>query len=212
MLLLFPIAHTGQPIVVLTLAATLQELVSTLDSKSLPIDVANMISGDWVFDFTNCCPPTTTPLSVVSVSQSSASKINRIDPIPLEPGQESYIPSNSAVDPENNMMYVRDGGAGKIVGLKYDPVSGNMTVAWTGNQSTLAFLSLIGPTDQRVLVGTDMAPNTTISQMANNPPPAYAERVMWRDATTGRLLAASDYFSGMSAGPQLQASVASSIT
>jgi hypothetical protein len=110
------------------------------------------------------------------------------------------------------MMYVMDGGAGKIVGLKYDPVSGNMTVAWTGNQSTLAFLSLIGPTDQRVLVGTDMAPNTTISQMANNPPPAYAERVMWRDATTGRLLAASDYFSGMSAGPQLQASVASSIT
>ena len=24
--------------------------------------LANMISGDWVFDFTNCCPPTTTPL------------------------------------------------------------------------------------------------------------------------------------------------------
>ena len=159
-----------------------------------------MISGDWVFDFTNCCPPTTTPLSVVSVSQANASKINRIDPILLEPGQQSYIPSNSAVDPENNMMYVMDGGAGKIVGLKYDSVTGNMTVAWTDNQSTLAFLSLIGPADQRVLVATDMAPNTTISQMTNNPPPAYTERVMWRDAATGKVLAASDYFSGMSAG------------
>ena len=162
--------------------------------------LANMISGDWVFDFTNCCPPTTTPLSVVSVSQANASKINRIDPILLEPGQQSYIPSNSAVDPENNMMYVMDGGAGKIVGLKYDSVTGNMTVAWTDNQSTLAFLSLIGPADQRVLVATDMAPNTTISQMTNNPPPAYTERVMWRDAATGKVLAASDYFSGMSAG------------
>lgn len=136
-----------------------------------------MISGDWVFDFTNCCPPTTTPLSVVSVSQANASKINRIDPIPLEPGQQSYIPSNSAIDPENNMMYVMDGGAGKLVGLKYDPVNGNMSVAWRANQSTLVFLSLIGPTDQRVLVGTNMHPGTTIPQMANNPPPAGINRM-----------------------------------
>lgn len=98
------------------------------------------------------------------------------------------------------MMYVMDGGAGKIVGLKYDPVTGNMSITWTDNQSTLAFLSLIGPADQRVLVGTDMAPNTTISQMTNNPPPAYTERIVWRDAATGKVLAASDYFSGMSAG------------
>lgn len=162
--------------------------------------LANMISGEWIFDFTNCCPPTTTPLSVVSVSQANASKINRIDPIPLEPGQQSCIPSNSAVDPENNMMYVMDGGAGKIVGLKYDPVTGDMTVAWTRNQSTLAFLSLIGPADQRILVGTDMQLGTNISQMTNNPPPSYTERVVWRDAATGKVLAASDYFSGMSAG------------
>jgi len=162
--------------------------------------LANTISGDWVFDFTNCCPPTKTPLSVVAISQANASKLTRIDPIPLEPGQQSYIPSNSAVDPENNMMYVMDGGAGKIVGLKYDPVNGNMSVVWTGNQSTLAFLSLIGPADQRVLVGTDMEPGTTIAQMAHNPPPSYTERLMWRDAATGKVLAVSDYFSGMSAG------------
>ena len=79
------------------------------------------------------------------------------------------------------MMYVMDGGAGKIVGLKYDPVNGNMSVAWRTNQSTLAFLSLIGPADQRVLVGTNMHPGTTISQMTNNPPPAYTEQVQWRD-------------------------------
>jgi hypothetical protein len=181
----------------------------TLDDSWVPMQItkpgqtnllAPMVADDWVFTFTNCCPPTETPLSVVSVSQANASKMNRIDPIPLAPGQQSYIPSNSAVDPVNDMMYVQDGGARKIVGLKYDPMTGNMSMAWTGNQSTLAFLSLIGPADQRVLVGTDMAPNTTISQMANNPPPNYTERVVWRDAATGNVLAASDYFSGMSAG------------
>jgi hypothetical protein len=34
----------------------------------------------------------------------------------------------------------------------------------------------------------------------NAPPPAYTEQVVWRDAATGKLLAASDYFSGMSTG------------
>lgn len=43
--------------------------------------------------------------------------------------QQSYIPSNSAVDPENHMMYAMDGSAGKIAGLKYNPVTGNMSVA-----------------------------------------------------------------------------------
>jgi hypothetical protein len=162
--------------------------------------LANMIAGDWVFDFTNCCPPTNTPLSVVAISQANASKMTRIDPIPLAPGQMSFIPSNSAVDPVNHMMYVMDAGPGKIVGLKYNPASGNMTVAWRANQSTLAFLSLIGPPDHRVLVGTNMHPGTTVTQMGHSPPPSYTEQVQWRNAATGKLLAASDYFSGMSAG------------
>jgi hypothetical protein len=181
----------------------------SLDNSWLPTKIAqsgqgnllaNMISGGWVFDFTNCCPPTKTPLSVVAVSQANAGKMIRINPIPLAPGQQSYIPSDSAVDPVNHMMYVMDGGAGKIVGLKYNPVTGNMSVAWRADQSTLAFLSLIGPANHRVLIGTNMHPGTTISQMANNPPPNYTEQVQWRDAATGKLLTASDYFSGMSAG------------
>jgi hypothetical protein len=63
--------------------------------------LAPMIAGDWVFDFTNGYPPTNVSLSVVSVSQDNASKMNSINPIPLEPGKESYIPSNSAVDQVN---------------------------------------------------------------------------------------------------------------
>jgi len=41
-----------------------------------------------------------------------------------------------------------------------------------------------------------------MSQMMNNPPSSYTEQVQWRDATTGRLLAASDFFQAMSLGSQ----------
>jgi hypothetical protein len=181
----------------------------TLDSSWRPPQItqtgqtsllAPMIAGEWVFDFTNGYPPANVSLSVASVSQDNASKMNRINPIPIEPGQQSYISSNSAVDPVNHMMYVMDAGAGKIVGLNYDPITGNMSVAWTANQTTLTFLSLIGPADQRVLVGSNIHPGTTLTQMVNTPPPSYTEQIQWRDAATGELLAASDYFSGMSVG------------
>jgi hypothetical protein len=115
--------------------------------------------------FNNGYPPAKVPLSAFAVSQANASRISRINPIPLEPGQQSYMPANSAVDPENHMMYVPDGGAGKLTGLKYNPMTGNMSVVWRANQSTLAFFSLIGPANHRVLVGTNMHPGTTVSQM-----------------------------------------------
>ena len=67
--------------------------------------LAPMIAGEWVFDFTNGYPPANASLSVVSVSQANASMMNRINPIPLEPGQQSFIPSNSAVDAVLNNKY-----------------------------------------------------------------------------------------------------------
>ncbi|MGC1133260.1 MAG: hypothetical protein WA941_10585 [Nitrososphaeraceae archaeon] len=166
--------------------------------------LANMISGDWIFDFTNCCPPTTTPLSVVSVSQANASKINRINPIPLEPGRQSYIPSNSAVDPVNHMLYVPDAGAGKLVGLKYDPMTGNMSVAWDPEEmKTFGWVNAISPKDQRVLVGTNMKVENESNIQPGPINATYTEQVMWRDAETGKLLAASDYFTPMSSGSQV---------
>ena len=51
------------------------------------------------------------------------------------------------------------------------------------------FMSPIGPADQRVLVETNMHPGT----------PNGSHQVQWRNATS-ELLAASDYFSGMSLG------------
>jgi hypothetical protein len=160
---------------------------------------APVIGGDWVFAMTNNVPADV-PMSLVAVSQLNSSKVVRIDPIPLQPGQKSFIPSNAPIDPENKMVYAMDAGAGKLVGIKYNPVTGNTSLAWTANQSTLSWWSVIGPVNNRVVLASNINPNTTASQLLNNPPPSYTEQIQWRDAATGKLLAASDFFQGMSLG------------
>lgn len=53
-----------------------------------------------------------------------------------------------------------------------------------------------------VLVGTNMKVTNESDIEAGPKDPTYTEQVMWRDAATGKLLAASDYFSPMSEGSQ----------
>ena len=162
---------------------------------------APVIGGNWVFAMTNNVPADV-PMSLVAVSQSNSSEVSRINPIPLQPGEKSFIPSNAPIDPENHMVYAMDAGAGKLAGIKYDPKNGNMSLVWTANQSTLSWWSVIGPVDKRVTLASNMYPNTTMAQMSNNPPPSYTEQIQWRDAATGKLLAASDFFQAMSLGAQ----------
>ncbi len=76
---------------------------------------------------------TTTPLSVVNINECNSNIVYRIEPMPLKPGQNSYIPSMQATDVENNRLYAMDPGANKVVGLDFDPVTGKMTLAWSGD-------------------------------------------------------------------------------
>lgn len=94
--------------------------------------------------------------------------------MPLKPGQVSYIPSMPSFDRQNNRIYAMDSGPGKSVGISLDQKTSNMTHAWSADQTTLSWMILIGPANQRVLDVT------------------YA--------AYGKLLAASDFFSPMSAG------------
>ena len=61
---------------------------------------------------------------------------------------------------------------------------------------------LIGPANHRVLVGTNIASNITNPLDLQSGPKGvnYIEQIQWRDAATGKILAASDFFSPMSAG------------
>ena len=60
------------------------------------------------------------PLSEVAISQFNSSKITRIEPMPLEPGQKSYIPNFGVMDLPNNRIYGTDEGPGKVVGIDFD--------------------------------------------------------------------------------------------
>lgn len=165
------------------------------------------ILGDQVLLMTNGGAPTETPLSVVAISQSDATKINRIQPMPLEQGQISYIPSALSVDAVNNRLYTMDPGPGKVAAVDINPQTGEMKLAWSVDQSTLSWMVLIGPPDQRVLVATDIKTNTPMPNpldWQSGPIGAnYTERVQWREASTGKLLGQSDYYSPMVVGMQL---------
>jgi len=159
------------------------------------------IMGDWVILQTNG-GPSNVPLSIVAISQADARKINRIEPMPLKPGVESNIPSGAALDKENSRIYAMDAGPRKVVGIDIDQKTGKMSLAWSADQATLGWMPLIGPANHRVLVGSNISTNITKpSEWVCGPTGAnYIEQIQWRDAATGKLLAASDFFSPMIVG------------
>ncbi len=164
---------------------------------------APAIMGDWVIGLTNGAAPSNASLSVVAISQADPSKIARIEPIPLQSGQKSFIPSMMSVDLPNNRIYAMDYLPGKVVAINFTQ-DGKMSVAWGPvNQRTISFLTLIGSDDKRVMVATNINPNATkqqIEDLATFKGFTYTEQIVWRDAGTGKILAQSDFFPAMSPG------------
>lgn len=98
-----------------------------------------------------------------------------------------------------------DPGPNKVVGINFDNKTGNMTVAWSADQKTQLWMILLGPANHRVLVGSNILSNIT-NPVDWQPGPKganYKEQVQWRDAATGKLLAASDFFSPASSWAQV---------
>jgi hypothetical protein len=93
-----------------------------------------MILDDWMVLSTNGGSPTNVPMTVVAISQENSSKVTTLDPIPLEPGQQSQYYAIGAVDPENNRIYAMDAGVHKAFAVDIDPSTGNMSVAWVEPQ------------------------------------------------------------------------------
>ena len=72
------------------------------------------VLGDYVVAMTNGGAPTSTPMSVVAVSQADASKVANLEPFASSGSKNSFIPSMVSVDPDSQFD-LRDGrGAGKI--------------------------------------------------------------------------------------------------
>lgn len=132
-------------------------------------------------------------MSVVAVSQADSSKVANLQPFANSGAKNSFIPSMVSGDPENDRVYVMDAGAQKLAGV--DLVNGQLSVAWTQDQTTLSFTTLIGPKDHRVLIGTDI-PIKAFQQLKTY----TTEAVVWRDAQSGAELARSSEFPKMTQG------------
>ena len=90
-----------------------------------------------------------------------------------------------------------DFGVQKAFAVDIDPSTGNMSVAWVEPQWSRSYVSVIGPSHARVFVNTNISSPVTqnASELNGWPETAnYDEQMQWRDADTGKLLAASDFF------------------
>ncbi|MFI6844388.1 hypothetical protein OG535_37995 [Kitasatospora sp. NBC_00085] len=154
---------------------------------------AMAVINDHVVAMTNGGKPTSTPMSVVAVSQADSTDVASVQPFASSGTKQSFIPSMVSVDPENNRVYAMDAGAGKLAGL--DLANGTLSVAWTQDQTTLSFTTLLGPKDQRVLVGTDIPVKFFQGLKTYD-----TEQVVWRDARTGTELARSSQLPKMTQG------------
>ena len=150
------------------------------------------VIGSYVVAMTNG-QPTSTPMSVVAVSQANAKQIANLQPFASSGAKNSLIPSMVTVDPQNNRIYVMDAGAGKFAGVNLQ--NGKLSVAWTQDQTTLSFTTLIGPKSQRVLIGTNI-PVKVFQGLKHY----TTEQVIWRNAQTGKELASSSQFPKMTQG------------
>jgi hypothetical protein len=155
------------------------------------------ILGNFVVVQTNGLPSNVSS-TVVSISQSDPKNIHSVTPFgPVKPGQQSFAPPKAAVDAENNFVISADQGVNGLAGIRVDPNTGNLTVAWTVEDGTYAFQTIMGPKDQRVLVVSKINPNATTEEINAG---TYSEQVIWRNMLTGDPLAQSQFTDSMTVG------------
>jgi hypothetical protein len=110
----------------------------------------------------------------------------------------SLAPPKTCVDIENDMLYSADAGVGKVAGIRLDQATGELSTEFVVEATTLTFQPLIGPKDERVLVLTNMKGDLPLMNVLLDAVSGkYTEQVTWREASTGRLLAESDFFEAL---------------
>lgn len=160
---------------------------------------APAIMGNWIVITTNGPGSRVTASSVVAVNQADPSKKVTIFPFgPLKKGQFSFCLPKNGTDIENNMVYAADMGIGKVAGIRLDQATGAMKTVFVIDDKTTGFQPVVGPKDHRVLVLSNMKSDVPFEgPMVEVMTRLYREQVTWRDAATGRLLAASDFLPPM---------------
>ena len=177
----------------LTLAEDFQ-VVTQLEGQTT--GTAPTVMGDWLVVQTNGNGSYKTASTLVAVHQGDPARIQRVFPhgeLDLKNNEWSWAPPKAGSDPENNMVYSADAGMRQVAGVKLDPKTGEMKVAFQVDDMSTTFQPTYGPRDRRVLITSHMVLNDP-SQGSQDAffSGNYTELLRWREAATGRLLAESD--------------------
>ena len=122
--------------------------------------------GEYVTAMTNGAAPTSTPMSVVAVSQADSRKVLNLQPFASSGSKNSFIPSMVSVDPAAQQIYVMDAAAGKIgdVALSLNPPQGRASSRRTsrsiGCEGTLRRSNVVGVGRRRYVGGQLAFPDT----------------------------------------------------
>jgi len=156
---------------------------------------AAAVVGEWVAMQTNAVP-SDTPLSIVAMRQSDA-KVSNLQPFAsdMKKRSKSFLPSMITADPENSRVYAMDAGIGKVGGFSLDQTTGELKTLWTQSQKTLNFSTLIGPSDKRVFIATDV-PVKALRALKSY----KTEAIVFRSAATGEELGRSGQLPKMTSG------------
>ena len=170
-----------------------------------------IVMNDWIVGNTNTVPATGA-MTTFAINQGDASKYYSRQPFkddPVDPELKAAFATASPgglqaiswddmsleADPENGLFYGVETLARKVAAFRICD-SGIETV-WKKTQTTTEWATLIGPKEHRVWVGTDIPLNQIPGVNAN-------DRVVWRDASTGRELARSAQVPVMTQGSAVQ--------
>ena len=169
-----------------------------------------IVMNNWILGATNSVPATGA-LTMFAIDQSDSSKVFYLqpyvnDPVPPllskafataangEPAV-SWAGMSLEADPQNRLIYGVETLARKVAAFKVTP--SGITTVWKKNQTTTEWATLIGPKAHRVWVGTEI-PGAQV------PGQNKQERVVYRDAATGRELARSARVPQMTQGSAIQ--------
>ncbi|MDX1417102.1 MAG: hypothetical protein R3293_23050, partial [Candidatus Promineifilaceae bacterium] len=124
-------------------------------------------------------------------NQNDPTMLTRINPWgdTLPDGVLSFTLGSYGVDPENNLIFAQDFFAGGVYGIQLDQDTGEMEVVWSRDDwRTSDYFSMIGPSDQRVLITQFIGDDFTYQDAGTYD---YTESVVWADAATGETIAQS---------------------
>ena len=165
--------------------------VASYLAKGQTVGDAPTFMDNWIIIQTNGIGSDTAASTLVAVNVDDSSNMQTVKPFgDLESGQSSNAPPKPQGDLDNNMVYSADGGIGQIAGVHLDQATGKMDVKWTVDDRSFEFQPLFGSADERIMVNSKWNPDAKLGALATG---SYTAQAVWRDAATGKVIAASDF-------------------